>query len=561
MPLMANDTEQDRVRELQVKLYLAAERSPGRRFHALWDRIHRRDVLERAWQRVRENRGAAGVDRITITEIEESGVVAFLDELEVELREQRYRPVPVRRVQIPKPGRSETRPLGIPAVKDRVVQTAAKLVLEPIFEADFRGCSFGFRPKRSAHDAMEVIRGEVMRGRRWVIDADIRGFFDALDPEILDSLLRERISDRRVLKLLRAWLRAGVLDGQTLVHPETGTPQGGVISPLLANVYLNALDRAWQDRHGRLGVLVRYADDLVVLCRTRAQAEVALAQLRALLAELGLVLAEDKTRLVCVNDGEGFDFLGFHHRMVDSFSKPGVRFMARWPSARATQAARQRIRELTDRRLLMLPIEDVIRQPQPIPDRLGRLLPLGQLDQTVRQDRPLRDQSGRTSARRASPEATPTRARPRHPVWTPPRSHAATAQWNRPLLPVRACGQVKDVGEPYSGEPNVRFDVAAGGNQASRAHTAARPRRLPPTLHRCGGERAGWRRLVWVCRVGWGGWGWRGAVGAVWGRFCGAVVGSGECRLVRRARSVAVSVGEWPLRRPPAALGRARALR
>jgi group II intron reverse transcriptase/maturase len=361
MPRGANDTEQDKVRELQVKLYLAAKRSPGRRFHALWDRIHRRDVLERAWARVRSNRGSAGVDRITITEIEESGVGAFLDELEAGLREARYRPVPVRRVHIPKPGRSETRPLGIPAVKDRVVQTAAKIVLEPIFEADFRGCSFGFRPKRSAHDAMEVIRGEVMRGRRWVIDADIRGFFDALKPEILDSLLRERISDRRVLKLLRAWLRAGVLDGVTLTHPETGTPQGGVISPLLANVYLNALDRAWEDRHGRLGALVRYADDLVILCRTRAQAEAALAQLRALLAELGLELAEDKTRLVCVNeDGEGFDFLGFHHRMVGSFSKPGFRFMARWPSARATQAARQRIRELTDRRLLMLPIEDVI---------------------------------------------------------------------------------------------------------------------------------------------------------------------------------------------------------
>ena len=361
MPRGANTAEQDTVRELQVKLYLAAKRSPGRRFHALWDRIHRRDVLERAWQQVRANRGSAGVDRITIAEIEDAGVSVFLDELGSELREERYRPAPVRRVQIPKPGRSETRPLGIPSVQDRVVQTAAKIVIEPVFEADFRDCSFGFRPKRGAHDAMEVIRREVMRGRRWVIDADIRGFFDALDPAILERLVRERISDRRVLKLLRAWLRAGVLDGHTLMHPQTGTPQGGVISPLLANVYLNALDRAWEDRYGRLGVLVRYADDLVILCRTRAHAEAAMTQLRALLVALGLELAEDKTRLVCLNeDGEGFDFLGFHHRMVDSFSKPGVRFLARWPSARATQAARRRISELTERRLLMLPIEEVI---------------------------------------------------------------------------------------------------------------------------------------------------------------------------------------------------------
>src|SRR6266540_4135132 len=360
MPGMAN-TAEDRTRELQAKLYRAAERSPVRRFHALWDRIHRRDVLERAWRQVRENRGAAGVDRTTIAQIEKSGVVAFLDGLEVELREQRYRPGPVLRVQIPKPGRSETRPLGIPAVKDRVVQTAAKLVLEPIFEADFRGCSFGFRPKRSAHHALDVIKREVMRGRRWVIDADIRGFFDALDREILMRLVCERISDRRVLKLLRAWLRAGVLDGQTLVHPETGTPQGGVISPLLANVYLNALDRAWQERRGGLGVLVRYADDLVILCRTEAQAEAALAELRALLADHGLELAEAKTRLVCLNeDGEGFDFLGFHHRMVDSFRRPGVRWLARWPSARAMQAARTRIREITDRRLLLRPPEEIV---------------------------------------------------------------------------------------------------------------------------------------------------------------------------------------------------------
>jgi RNA-directed DNA polymerase len=361
MPSGDNTAKQDRVRELQVKLYLAAKRSPNRRFHALWDRIHRRDVLQRAWQQVRENRGAAGVDRITIAQIEEQGVEAFLDELQDELREQRYRPRPARRVYIPKPGRSEQRPLGIPRIKDRVCQTAAKLVLEPIFEADFRGCSFGFRPKRSAHDALDAIKREVMRGRRWVIDADIRGFFDALDPGILEQLVCERISDRRVLKLLRSWLRAGVLEGETLLRPEVGSPQGSPISPLLANVYLNALDRAWEDRHGGLGVLVRYCDDLVVLCRTRAQAEAAMAQLRALLADLGLELAEDKTRLLCVNDdGEGFDFLGFHHRMVESFSKPGVRFLARWPSARAMQAARTRIRELTDRRLLRLPVEDVV---------------------------------------------------------------------------------------------------------------------------------------------------------------------------------------------------------
>ena len=170
------------------------------------------------------------------------------------------------------------------------------------------------------------IKREVMRGRRWVIDADIRGFFDALDPQILEQLVCERISDRRVLKLLRSWLRAGVLDGETLLRPEVGSPQGSPISPLLANVYLNALDRAWEDRHGGLGVLVRYCDDLVdLVSHAGRRPRPRMAQLRALLADLGLELADAKTRLVCVNnDGEGsFDFLGFHHRMVESFSKPG----------------------------------------------------------------------------------------------------------------------------------------------------------------------------------------------------------------------------------------------
>ena len=260
--LMANGT-QDKVQELQTKLYQAAKRSPTRRFHALYDKVHRRDFLWAAWVAVARNHGAPGVDGVSIADIEEGGIEgvrAFLDGLAAELENGTYRPLPVRRVTIPKADGGE-RHLGVPAIRDRVVQAATKAVLEPIFEADFLDCSFGFRPGRSTHQALEVIRAEVNRGRVWVVDADIASFFDSIRPEVLRQALEERISDRRVLGLIMGWLRSGVWTGETLLHPETGTPQGGVISPLIANAVLHRLDRLWAQHYWRLGVLVRYADD------------------------------------------------------------------------------------------------------------------------------------------------------------------------------------------------------------------------------------------------------------------------------------------------------------
>jgi RNA-directed DNA polymerase len=359
------NTTLDKVADLQSKLYEAAKQSPTRRFHALYDKVHRSDLLWRAWVGVARKGGAAGVDGVSIAQIEEGGVEgvrAFLDELAHELKDGTYRPLPVRRVTIPKSDGGE-RHLGVPAIRDRVVQAAAKLVLEPIFEADFLDCSFGFRPGRSAHQALDVIREEVNRGRVWVVDADIASFFDSIRPEVLRGGLEERISDRRLLGLLMGWLRSGVWTGETLIHPETGTPQGGVISPLMANVVLHRLDRTWHEHHGRLGVLVRYADDLVIVCPTKERAEQALATLAQILAELGLQLASAKTSLVDLREPKaGFNFLGFHHRRVESFTRKGKYFCARWPSERAVRRAKQRIREETARRWLMLPVEFIVKR-------------------------------------------------------------------------------------------------------------------------------------------------------------------------------------------------------
>lgn len=359
---MARTTEKDNVRELQRTLYRAAKADPKRRFHALYDKVYRRDVLERAWDQVRRNRGAPGIDRISIAQIEQHGIGQLLDDLARDLKDGSYRPLPTRRVFIPKPGRpGERRPLSIPTVRDRVVQVALKIVTEPIFEADFLPCSFGFRPKKAAHDALQVLIDESWQGRRWVLESDIANCFEAIPHDRLMSAIEERIVDRNLLKLLRALLRAGVMEDGAVRKAVSGTPQGGGVSPLLCNVYLNLLDRAWPT-HG-YGVMCRYADDLVVMCETQQEAERALAVLSAILGELGLEPKLAKTRIVhLVEGGEGLDFLGFHHRYVrgNTDRSRHLTFLARWPSRQAEQHARDRIRELTDRRWLLRPVEEVV---------------------------------------------------------------------------------------------------------------------------------------------------------------------------------------------------------
>ena len=360
--IMARTAKQDQVRELQRTLYRAAKADPARRFHALYDKVSRRDVLERAWELVRANKGAAGIDQQTIADIERYGVSRLLDELTADLRDGRWRPLPARRVFIAKPGREELRPLSIPAVRDRVVQSAVKLVIEPVFEADFLPCSFGFRPKRSQHDALQVLIDQSWKGRRWVLESDIANCFDAIPHSGLMSAIEERVSDRQLLKLLRAMLRAGVMQDGAVHREVTGTPQGGVLSPVLANVYLHRLDRQWTERGH--GVLARFADDLVVCCHTKREAEAALVALRSILAELGLEPKAAKTRIVHLTDGgEGLDFLGFHHRRVrGERGYKHLRFLARWPSREAMQRARDRIREITDSKRLRDPVEVIVQE-------------------------------------------------------------------------------------------------------------------------------------------------------------------------------------------------------
>lgn len=371
--------DEERMTALQTKLYQAAREDPQRRFHALYDKLYLGYVLRTAWQEVKKNRGSAGIDRQTLKDIEECGVERFLEEIGKQLREKSYRPEPVKRVHIPKgPGKSgKTRALGIPTIRDRVVQAAAKLVLEPIFEADFEAIgekpvSYGFRPGMGQQEALAAISEHSKQGYRWVVDADIEAFFDRLDHQKLMETLRGRISDGEMLRLVWKWLKAGYLERDEYHDTDQGSPQGGVLSPLLANVYLHRFDRAQKAQRAYVGRLTRYADDLLIQCGTEAHAQAAYDWVKEELGKLGLEVNASKTRVV--NDREGFDFLGFHHRRVTlrgPKEKHGGKEsygVLRWPSDKSCRKLREQIRERVG------PSQRLWTQWKPIMEALARYL-------------------------------------------------------------------------------------------------------------------------------------------------------------------------------------------
>ena len=355
----------EKIRQLQRKLYQKAKQDKGFRFYSLYDKLYRADILSHAYALAKANKGAPGVDGVSFEAIEEmeGGAEGYCVSIAEELKGKTYRAMPVRRIYIPKPDGGK-RPIGILTIKDRTVQTAVKIVIEPIFEADFQETSYGFRPKRNAHQAMDEVSRSLREGKTQVIDADISKYFDTIPHDRLLKLVAKRIVDKNILRLIGMWLRASVVeeaeDGKKRYKGNTkGTPQGGVVSPLLANIYLNVLDTVWKIKrvHERLGArLIRYADDCVVLCR--GDTERVLRGMKRVLGYLELTLNEGKTKVIDARK-EGFDFLGYT-TIIKKSPRTGKTFPLITPSKEAIEQIKGEIRALTCRKNLGLPKEVVV---------------------------------------------------------------------------------------------------------------------------------------------------------------------------------------------------------
>lgn len=342
----AENTPLDKVQVLQRKLYLAAKTNPKRKFGVLYDKVCREDVLRAAYAQVRANKGAPGIDQQSFEMIEkEVGIGTFLNELRAKLVAKRYKPLPVRRVYIPKADGTQ-RPLGIPVIADRVVQAAVKIAIEPLFEAVFKDFSYGFRPRKNAHQALREIYKWLNFKCHWVVDADLKSYFDTIPHDKLLLTVQSKVIDRSVLKLIGMWLKAGVMEDMSVRAVTTGTPQGGVISPLLANLYLHWLDQTWDRKkfgeRSHDAHLVRYADDFVILCKERP--DFYLEQARQVLDRLGLTLNAKKTRILNATQ-EPFDFLGHRFTVLPS-KRTGKLNTFYYPSPKAMNSIKKKVREI-----------------------------------------------------------------------------------------------------------------------------------------------------------------------------------------------------------------------